>query len=69
MDAQRCAKTSKPLKQVFAFGEESKTTMLIKSKPCCLVLSCLAMFNDLLYDKVLEEEGESSCEKGSRSLS
>ena len=37
------------LKQVLSFRKESKTTKLSKSKPCSYVLSCLAMFNDLLW--------------------
>ena len=44
MDAQRCANTLKPLKQVFSFRKESKTATLTKSKPCSYVLSCLALF-------------------------
>ena len=47
-DARRCADTLKPLKQVFSFTNESKTTTLTKSKPYSHVLSCLAMF----YSKV-----------------
>ena len=43
-----CANTLKPLKQVFSFRKESKTTTLTKSKPYSHVLSCLAMF----YSKV-----------------
>ena len=48
MDAQRCANTLEPLKQVFSFRKVLKTTTLTKSKPCSHVLSCLAGF----YSKV-----------------
>ena len=48
MDVQRCANTLKPLKQVFSFRKESKTTTLTESKPCSHVLSNSAMF----YSKV-----------------
>ena len=34
MDAQRCANTLEPLKQMFSFKEGLKTTTLTKSKPC-----------------------------------
>ena len=39
----------KALKQAFSFGNKSKTTALTKSKPSGHVLSCLAMFNDVLW--------------------
>ena len=51
MDAQRCANTLKPSKQVFSFRKESKTTVLTKSKPSCHVLSCLAMLHSKLFAK------------------
>ena len=60
MDAQRRANTLKPLKQAFSFRNESKTTTLTKSKLCSHGLSCLAMFNDLVW--------RSRCKKESRSL-
>ena len=41
-DAHRCANTLQPLKQVFSFRNDSKTTTLTKSKPCSHVLSCLS---------------------------
>ena len=43
MDAQTCANTLKPLKQVFSFRKESKTTTLTKLKPFGHVLSFLAI--------------------------
>ena len=48
----------KALKQAFSFGNESKTTALTKSKLSGHVLSCLAMFNDILW--------RSLCKKKSR---
>ena len=59
-DARRCSNSLKPLKQVFSLGKEPKTTKLTKSKPYSHVLSCLALFNDLLWRGI--------CTKGSRSL-
>ena len=44
VDAQRCAKVLKPLKQWFSFRKESKTTTLTKSKPCSHHQSYLAIF-------------------------
>ena len=49
MDAQRCAKILKPLKQWFSFRKESKATKMFKSKPCCHHRSFLAMFNNRLW--------------------
>ena len=48
----------KALKQAFSFGNESKTKTLTKSKLSGHVLSCLAMFNDILW--------RSLCKKDSR---
>ena len=59
MDAQRCANTLKLLKQAFSFRKEPKTTTLTKSKPCSHVLSCSAMFNDLLWGGLCKMEGRS----------
>ena len=54
--AQRCANSLKSLKQVFSFGNESKTTTLTKSKPCSYVLSCSATFNGLLWRGLCKKE-------------
>ena len=59
MDAERCANTLKPLKQVFCFRKESKTTKFTISKPCSHVLSCSAMFNDLLCRDHCKKESQS----------
>ena len=56
MCAQRCANTLNHLKQVFSFGNESKTTALTKSKLSGRVLSCLAMFNDILSRGLCKKE-------------
>ena len=48
MDAQGRANTLKPLRQVFCFRKESKTSTLTKSNPCAHVLSCSVTFNDRL---------------------
>ena len=59
MDAQRCANTLKPSKQVFSFGNESKMTTLTKSKRCSHVLSCSAMFHGLLWRGLCKKESRS----------
>ena len=59
MDAQRRANTLKPLRYVFCFRKESKTTTIAKSNPCAHVLSCSATFNDLLCRGVCKKEGRS----------
>ena len=46
----------KALKQAFSFGNESKTTALTKSKLSGHVLSCLAMFNDILWRSLVKKE-------------
>ena len=46
----------KALKQAFSFGNKSKTTALTKSKLSGHVLSCLAVFNDILWSL---QEGKS----------
>ena len=59
MDAQRRANTLKPLKQVFCFRKESKTTTLTKSYPCAHVLGCSATFNNLLCRGFCKKESQS----------
>ena len=59
MDAQRRTNTLKPLRQVFCFRKESKTTTLTKSNPCAHVLSCSATFNDLLCRGLCKKESQS----------
>ena len=59
MDAQRRTNTLKPLRQVFCFRKESKTTTLTISNPCAHVLSCSATFNDLLYRGLCKKESQS----------
>ena len=54
------AQTLRPLKQLFLFTKESKTTTPTKSKPFSHILSCSAIFNDLLW--------RSLCKKKSRTL-
>ena len=46
----------KALKQAFSFGNESQTTALPKSKLSGHVLSCLAMFNDILWRSLCKKE-------------
>ena len=46
----------KALKQAFSFGNESKTTALTKSKLSSHVLSCLAMFDDILWRSLCKED-------------
>ena len=47
----------KALKQAFSFGNnESKATALTKSKRSGHVLSCLAMFNDILWRSLCKKE-------------
>ena len=53
----RCANTVQPVKNMSSFGKESKTITLIKSKLCRHVLSCSAMFNDLMTRPL--QEGKS----------
>ena len=55
----RCANTVQPLKNMFSFGKESKTITLTKSKLCRHVLSCSAMFNDLLLTGLCKKESRS----------
>ena len=57
MDAQRCANTLEPLKQVFSFRKVLKTTTLTKSKWCDHGLSWLAMF----YCKVFASSESDVC--------
>ena len=56
MEAQRRTNNLKPLKLVFSFSKGSKTTTPTKSMPCTHVLSCSAMFNDLLWRGLCKEE-------------
>ena len=46
----------KALKQAFSFGNKSKTTALTKSKLSGHVLSCLAVFNDILWRSLCKKE-------------
>ena len=61
IDAQKCANTSNLLKQVFSFRKKTKMTTPTKSKPSSFVLSCLAMFKDLLYGKVFASREVKVC--------
>ena len=49
----------KPLKQVFSFRKELKTTTLTNSKPYSHVSDCSAMFNDLLWRGLFKKESRS----------
>ena len=49
-------KQFKALEQAFSFGNESNTTALTKPKPSGHVLSCLAMFNDILWRSLCMKE-------------
>ena len=46
----------KAVKQAFSFGNESKTTALTKSKLSGHVLSCLAVFNYILWRSLCKKE-------------
>ena len=53
---EKLRKHFKALKQAFSFGNESKTTALTKSKLSGHVLSCLAMFNVILWQSLCKKE-------------